>query len=145
MASYLLSARVLMNVLLGKNASDLKIVDWLATRDADDSFYVSEIAVGQLLSMVRKRGAFSEDEREEWIHLLSQRVPLEFAGRYLQISREVIEDWSRFRHEAAKGDEVLSTVTGLDLAVARSNNLIYVVSSTATLRMHYDRIIDPWV
>jgi predicted nucleic acid-binding protein len=144
MDSYLLSARVLMNVLLGKNATELKIVDWLAARDADDSLYVSEIAVGHLLSMVRKRGAFSEDEREEWMHLLIQRVPLEFGGRYLRISREVIEDWSRFRYEAAKGDEVLSTVAGLDLAVARSNNLIYVASSTATLCMHYDKIIDPW-
>jgi predicted nucleic acid-binding protein len=144
MASYLLSARVLVNLLLGNNAPDAKVKSWLQAKNADDIFYVSEIAVGQLMSMARKRGSYSEDEREKWLHLLTESVPMEFGGCYLQISRDVIEDWSKFRYEAANGDEILPTVIGLDLAVARCHNLIYVVQATPTLRKIYNQIIDPW-
>lgn len=144
MPAYLLSPPVLMNLLLGRNAQDAKVVTWLQARRDDDDFYVSEIAVGQLLAMARKRGAFSEDERDKWLHKLTTEVPLQFGGRYLPISREVINDWSKFKFEAANGDEILSTVMGLDLAVARVNNLTYVVRSAPSLQLHHSKLDDPW-
>ena len=134
-----------MNVLSGDNKCDPKVLAWKKSTANDDDLFVSEMAVGHLLSWVRQRGRFSEDERDDWLLLLGTKVPIEFGGRYLRVSREAIDDWSRFRFEAAEGEEALPTVTGLDLAVARLNKLTYVAPSCATLCMHHKHIFDPWI
>jgi hypothetical protein len=143
MSGYLLHAQVLSNLLLGDRAPDEAVKRWLAA-NGDADFFVSEIAVGQLLSMVRKRGEYTDDERSAWLDALLVRVPREFSGRYIRMCRDVIDEWSRFRFEAAEGEDVLSTVQGLDLAVARFHSLIYACRPTRTIMKHHSEVVDPW-
>lgn len=120
---------------------DPGVVGWVAEQE-ERSLHLSVLTLGEIEKGI---GKLADSERKAKLRLwLEHELCHRFAGRILDITKEVALTWGRLQAQAESRGRKLPVVDGLIAATAVTHGLAVVTRNTVDLAASGAALVNPW-
>lgn len=139
MSGYLLDTNVLSEGV--KLRPDVKVKAWVDSID-EQLVHVSVLTLGEIRKGIESLPLSAHRATlESW---LVHDLVVRFAGRILQVDKEVADRWGRLAGKAKAENRPLPAVDGLLAATAMEHNLTLVTRNTRDVLLTGVPVFNPW-
>jgi predicted nucleic acid-binding protein len=139
-SGFLLDTNVISELI--KPKAEAKVLRWVQATD-ESLLYLSVLTIGEI-----RKGVFMlprGNKRallESW---LGNDLIVRFAGRILDVSRDIAERWGLISATAAAAGKSLPVIDGLAAATALHHNLTLVTRNIKDVQVSGLSLFNPWI